>query len=129
MTLHDRMKNNGFGFTFFDFPSFACKIWALENDWEALLICNPDHRNAKQVFNAMIVLRKTQSKKMMCNLNKQNLYVSYIWTLKLEYKARKEKLRIEWKECYYPLIEDTKSLQINDFDEESKSISLHIDKL
>ena len=66
---------------------------------------------------------------MMCNLNKQNLYVSYIWTLKLEYKARKEKLRIEWKEWYYPLIEDTKSLQINDFDEESKSISLHIDKL
>ena len=33
MTLH----------TFVDSPSLGCKIWALENDWEVLLIWNPDH--------------------------------------------------------------------------------------
>ena len=73
MTLHDRMKKNESGYAFVDSPSLACKIWVLENDWEALLICNPDHRNAKQVFNAVILWRKTQSKKMMRYLNKQKL--------------------------------------------------------
>ena len=76
MTLHDRMKKNEFGYAFVNSSSLACKIWALENDWEALLVCNSDHRNSKQVFNAMILWRKTQRKKMMCYLNKQNFCVS-----------------------------------------------------
>ena len=49
------MKKNGFGYAFVGSPNLASKIWALENVWEALLICNLDHRNAKQVFNAMIL--------------------------------------------------------------------------
>ena len=76
MTLYGRMKKNEYGYTFVDSPSLACKIWTLQNDWEGLLICNPDHRNAKQVFNAMILRRKTQRKKMMPYLNKQNFTVS-----------------------------------------------------
>ena len=66
MTLH----------TFVDSPSLVCKIWALENDWEALLIWNPDNRHAKKVFNAMILWCKAQSNKMMRCLNKQNFCVS-----------------------------------------------------
>ena len=38
MTLHDRMKNKEFEYAFVGYPSLARKIWALENDWEALLI-------------------------------------------------------------------------------------------
>ena len=52
--FNDRRKKNEFGYALVGSPSLACKMWALENDWGALLICNPDHRNAKQVFNAMI---------------------------------------------------------------------------
>ena len=42
MNLHNRMKKNEFGYAFVDSPSLACKTWALESDWEALLICNLD---------------------------------------------------------------------------------------
>ena len=38
MTLHDRMKNKEFEYAFVGYPSLARKIWAMENDWEALLI-------------------------------------------------------------------------------------------
>ena len=55
MTLHGRMKKNEFGYGFVHSLSLACKIWALKCDWEALLICNLDHRNAKQDFNVMIL--------------------------------------------------------------------------
>ena len=92
ITLQGRMKKNEFGYTFVDSPSLACKIWALENDWEVLLICDPDHRNKRQVFNAMILWRKTQSKKVMRHLNKPN-FSSVIWTL--EDKAR------NWKMTYW----------------------------
>ena len=72
------MKKNEFRYGFVDSPSLAFKIWAVENDWEALPIRNADHQNTKQVFNAMISWRKTQSKKMMRYLNKQNFCVSYM---------------------------------------------------
>ena len=62
MTLHDRMRRNEFGYAFANSSDLACKIWALENDWEALLIHDP---NAKLVPNAMILWRKTQNKRMM----------------------------------------------------------------
>ena len=55
MTLHGAVKRNEFGHTFIDSSSLAYKIWILENDWEDLFTCNPDHQNAKQVFNAMIL--------------------------------------------------------------------------
>ena len=76
-TLHDRRKKNEVGDPFVDSPSLACKIWSLENNWEALLICNLEHWNAKQVFNTMTLWYKTQSKKMRHSLNKQNFWVSY----------------------------------------------------
>ena len=46
------------------FVSLACKIWALANDWEGLLIPDPDHQNTKQVLNAMILWHKTQNRKI-----------------------------------------------------------------
>ena len=63
MTLHDRMKKNECGYGFVDSTSLACKIWALESDWETLLICNPDHRNSKQVFKCNdIIAQNTKHK-------------------------------------------------------------------
>ena len=69
MTSHDIMKKNEFGYAFANSSSQTCKIWTLKNDWEALLIYNRDHQNAKQVFNAMILWHKTQNKKMIRYLN------------------------------------------------------------
>ena len=43
-----------------------------------LLIHDPDLQKVKKVFNAMILWQKTQSKKMMCYLNKQNFCISYV---------------------------------------------------
>ena len=43
----------------------------------ALLIHDPDHQNAKQVLSVLI-WHKTQNKKMMHYLNKQNFCVSYM---------------------------------------------------
>ena len=79
MTLHDRMKKNEFGNAFVDSPSLACKIWTLKNDWEALLICNPDHRNAKQVFNEMILCRKTNTKQEDDALSKQPKFLRELY--------------------------------------------------
>ena len=63
MILHDRMKKNECGYGFVDSTSLACKIWALESDWETLLICNPDHRNSKQVFKCNdIIAQNTKHK-------------------------------------------------------------------
>ena len=79
--IHDftwQNQKEEFGYGFVNSFSLACKIKGLENEWEDELVCNLDHRNAKQVFNAIILWRKTQSKKMMCYLNKQNFYVSYM---------------------------------------------------
>ena len=54
MALQDTMKKNEFGYAFNDSVSLSCKIWTLENDLKALLICNTDHKDANQVLNAMI---------------------------------------------------------------------------
>ena len=54
MTLHDRMKKNEFGYAIGNSSILPCKIWALANDWETLLIRKPVHRNAKQVRNAVM---------------------------------------------------------------------------
>ena len=70
MTLHGRMKKNEFGYAFANSSNFACKILTLENNWEAVLINNPDHQNAKQILNAIILWHKIKNKKMMCYLNK-----------------------------------------------------------
>ena len=71
MILYDRMKKNEFGYAVTDSPRLSCKILALENDWEASLIRDPDHQNAKQTLNEMVLWCKTQSKKMMRYVNKQ----------------------------------------------------------
>ena len=70
ITLHDRMKKNEFRYAVPDSPSLACKIWTLADDCEALLIRDPDHQNAKQVLNAMILWREAQNKKMMHYIKK-----------------------------------------------------------
>ena len=108
MTLHDRMKKNEFGYVFANSASLACKIWALVNDWEASLIHNPDHQNAKQVLNAVTLFHKTEkSKKIMCYLNKQNFRVSYldIWrqSKKWENDVLMERLvqPPHWRESLY----------------------------
>ena len=62
------MRKNELGYEFVDFHSLARKIWALENDWGALC----------KVFNAIILWRTTQRKKMMRYLNKQNFCVTYM---------------------------------------------------
>ena len=78
MNLHDITKKNEFGYAVANSSNLACKISALATDWEALIIYDPDHRNAKQVLNAMILWHKTQNKKIMCYRNKQNFCVSYM---------------------------------------------------
>ena len=55
MTLHGRMKKNEFGYAVTDSCRLVCKIRVLANDWEDLLISDPDHRNAKHVVSAMIL--------------------------------------------------------------------------
>ena len=127
-TLHGRMKKNEFGYTFVDTPSLACKIWALENDWEALLICNSDHRNAKQGFNAMILWHKTQSKKMMYYLNKQNFYVSYMDVGRQSKKWESDILN-GGSGTTFLLKGVSKHSSINNGNAKSESISLHFDKL
>ena len=47
MTSDDIMRKNEFGYAFANSSSLTCKIWALKNDWEAFLIHDPDHQNAK----------------------------------------------------------------------------------
>ena len=64
----------------------------LGNFWKWLGGLTTDHRNKRQVFNAVILWRKTQSKKVMRHLNKPN-FSSVIWTL--EDKAR------NWKMTYW----------------------------
>ena len=54
MALQDTMKKNEFGYAFNDSVSLSCKLWTLDNDLKALLICNTDHKDANQVLNAMI---------------------------------------------------------------------------
>ena len=39
-----------------DSKTLTCKIWRLANNWEALLIRDPDHQNKKQVINAMMLM-------------------------------------------------------------------------
>ena len=111
-------------YVFIDSASLACKIWAWENDWEALLIYNPDHRNA----NAIILWRKTQSKKMMHYLNKQNFCVSYMGVGRQNKKWENDVLNRE--NSTTPLLKGVSTYSsIHDVHKESKSISLHFEKL
>ena len=45
MTLHDSMTVNEHGYAITKSKNFACKIWALANDWEALLFRDACYRN------------------------------------------------------------------------------------
>ena len=121
------MKKNEFGYVFVDSASLASKIWTLENDWEALLICNPDHRTAKQFFNALILWRKTQSKKMMHYLNKRNFCLSYMDVGRQSKKWENDVLNGESGTASL-LKEVSTHSSFDNVDKESKSISLHFDK-
>ena len=61
-----------------------------------------DYQNAKQVLNAMVLQDKTQNKKIICYLNKQNFCVSY---MDVGRQNNKWEWHIEWREWYYRLIE------------------------
>ena len=67
----------------------------MKNDWEPLLIWNPDYRNAKQVFNAIILWHKPRSKKMMRYLNKQNFCVSYVEVVRQSKKLENDEFNGE----------------------------------
>ena len=128
MTLRERMRKNEFGYAFVDSPSLASKFWALENDWEALLICNSDHRNVKQVFNTMLLWRKTQSKKMMRYLNKQNFWVSYMDVRRQSKKLENDVLNGDSNTT--PLLKRVSAHNSSDnVDAEFKSRSLRFNKL
>ena len=119
ITLHDRMRRMGLVCI-----HWFCQSWETENDWEALLIYNPDHRNA----NAIILWRKTQSKKMMHYLNKQNFCVSYMGVGRQNKKWENDVLNRE--NSTTPLLKGVSThSSIHDVHKESKSISLHFEKL
>ena len=124
MTLHNRMKKNEFGYAVADSARLTTKIWALGNDLEALLICDPDHRNAEQVFNAIILWRETQNKMMMRYLNKQNFCVSYTDVGRQSKKWENDILNGESSTTYLLKGVSTHS-SIDNIDQESESISLH----
>ena len=67
----------------------------MKNDWEPLLIWNPDYRNEKQVFNAIILWHKTRSKKMMRYLNKHNFCVSYVEVVRQSKKLENDEFNGE----------------------------------
>ena len=92
-----------------------------------LLTENVNIRNARSVFHAMI-LRKTQSKKMMHYVNKQNFCVSYKSIRKQSKKLKNDILNGESGTT--PLLKGISNhSSINYVNEKSKSISLHFDKL
>ena len=92
-----------------------------------LLTENVNIRNARSVFHAMI-LRKTQSKKMMHYVNKQNFCVSYKSIRKQSKKLKNDILNGERGTT--PLLKGVSThSSINIVNEKSKSISLHFDKL
>ena len=124
MTLHNRMKKNEFGYAVADSARLATKIWALRNDLEALLICDPYHRNAEQVFNAIILWRETQNKMMMRYLNKQNFCVSYTDVGRQSKKWENDILNGESSTTSLLKGVSTHS-SIDNIDQESESTSLH----
>ena len=84
MTLHDRMRKNEFVYAFANSSSLACKIWGLENDWEALLTHNPDHRNAKPALND-IMAKNTKQEDDALSKQTKLLRESYgLWETKKE---------------------------------------------
>ena len=76
----------------------------------------------------MILWRKTQSKKMMCYLNKQNFSVSYMGIGKQSKKWENDVLNEESSTT--PLLKGVSiHSSIDDVNEKSKSIILHCEKL
>ena len=73
-TLNDRMTKNEFGYVLTNSSILACKTWAFTIDWESLLIYDLDHRNAKKVFNDMILWVSTHSS--IANIDEKCEYIS-----------------------------------------------------
>ena len=75
-TLNDRMTKNEFGYVLTNSSILACKTWALAIDWESLLIYDLDHRNAKKVFNNMILWVSTHTS--IDNIDEKCEYISIL---------------------------------------------------
>ena len=80
-----------------------------------------DYQNAKQVLNAMVLQDKTQNKKIICYLNKQNYCVSYM-------DVGRQNL-LDGESGTTPLLKGvSKHSSIDNVDEQCESMSLHFDK-
>ena len=124
LTLHDTMKKNEHGYAGTESKALATKIVSLAFDWESLLLREPSYRNAKQVINGMVIWRKTQDKKVIRYLNKQNFSVS------LRDIRRQDR---KWEEAVLEGESGTTGLMkgisthssIDNVDEETETLSLH----
>ena len=124
MTLHDSMTVNEHGYAITKSKNLACKIWALANDWEALLFRDACYRNPKQVLLAMNIYRMTRSKQIINYLTKCNFCIFYN-DITIQNKI--------WEEMVLAGESGTTLLKkgavthssIDNIDEETESISLH----
>ena len=86
-----------------------------------------DYQNAKQVLNAMVLQDKTQNKKIICYLNKQNFCVSYMDVGRQNNKW--ENNLLDGESGTTPLLKGvSKHSSIDNVDEQCESMSLHFDK-
>ena len=106
MTLHERMKKNKFGY-----PSsnLVWKIWGLANDWEALIIHNPDHQNANK-FSMQWYYDIKYKTRRWCVIYTNKSFAWVIWAL--EDKARNEKTTYWWRDWHNPQIEGSLRIHI-----------------
>ena len=75
------MKLNDKGYAITESLNLACKIWALANAWEALLIRDPGYRNPMQVLAGMNVHRESGGNKILIRyMYKQNASVCHMQT-------------------------------------------------
>ena len=86
-----------------------------------------DYQNAKQVLNAMVLQDKTQNKKIIRYLNKQNFCVSYMDVGRQNNKW--ENNLLDGESGTTPLLKGVSiHSSIDNVDEQCESISLHFDK-
>ena len=124
LTLHDTMSKNEYGYAGTDSKSLGNKIVSLAYDWEALLLREPMFRSAKQVINGMVVWRKTQDRKVIQYLNKQNFSISQNDIKRQNKKWEKDVLEGKSGTTSLSKGKSTHS-SIDNIDEETESISLH----
>ena len=122
MTLHDFMTVNEHGYAITKSKNLACKIWALANDWEALLFRDACYRNPKQVLLTMNIYRIRRSKQIINYLTKCNFCISYN-DIRIQNKIWEEMVMAG--ESGTTLLKKGAHNSIYNIDEETESISLH----